>query len=258
MATADVVPDVDPGWLEAQRVELGEALFDQEYRAEFVSGAGSFFDLSDLDFESGPFAPGDRAVTFTAALDPAFHGDKFGVVLLGEHRARPGEILLGQVAALEPTGSARSFDARRDREDATLAEVWEILEPYAPARIVTDQHQSSAIESYFGRLGVRVDVVNLTGPTQTAAFVSLRSRLVDGSLRLWRHEQLLEDLRRVRAKDSESIHLPRYAGSHCDTASALALGVWRLSQQQTKRAYAVPSVAPASAFGGDWNPIDSW
>jgi hypothetical protein len=258
--TWEVVPDVDPEWLEGQRAELGQALFDQEYGAEFVSGAGSFFaDLDALDYEVGPYPPGGRGTTWTACFDPAFHGDKFGVVLLGESVAEPGRLLLGAVAAIEPVGNARSFDARREREDATLAKVWELIEPYAPARILTDQHQATAIESFFGRLGVNVETVNLTGPSQTSAFVSLRSRLVDGSLRLWRHPELLEDLRRVRARDTETIFLPRFGGSHCDTASALSLGAWKLSQRSSQRAFAIPTISIGGYGGSGWdNPIDRW
>jgi len=259
-ATADVVPDVDPEWLESQRGELGQALFEQEYEARFVSGAGSFFDdLDSLEFEAGPVPPGDPRTDWVAALDPAFHGDRFGVVLLGQSRLAGDEIVVGAVAAIEPVGNARSFDQRRAREDSTLAAVWDLIEPYRPSRVVTDQHQSSAIESYFGRQGIRVETTHLSGPTQTAAFVTLRSRLADGSLRLWRDPALIEDLRRVRARDSESIFLPRYGNSHCDLASALALGVTVLSQRRSKRAYAVPTVPPTGVFDGDWvNPIDRW
>jgi GNAT superfamily N-acetyltransferase len=263
-ATGDVVPNVDPEWLEGQRTELGEGLWRQEYFGEFISGAGSFFgDLDALEFEDGPALPGD-ADTWTAAVDPSFHGDKFGVALLGESLQESGQLILGPVAALEPVGNARSFEQRRAREDATLAAVWELIEPYHPARVVTDQHQASAIESYFGRRGVRVEVVNLTGAKQTAAFVTLRSRLVDGSLRLWRHPQLIEDLRRVRAKDSESISLPRYGGSHCDAAAALALGCLQLAPRAS-RAFAAPAQSPrwpgylSNGGGGfDASPIDGW
>jgi hypothetical protein len=120
-----------------------------------------------------------------------------------------------------------SFDQRRAREDRTLERVWEIVEPYRP-RVVTDQHQADAVSSFFGRQGLAVDVAHLTGPLQTAMFTSTRARLMDGSLRLWRHAQLLEELRRVRARDTEVIVLPRFGGGHCDIASALALAAYEL------------------------------
>jgi hypothetical protein len=256
-ATAEVVPDIDPEWLDGQRVELGQALYEQEYEARFVSGAGSFFDdLDALEFEAGPVPPGDPRMDWVAALDPAFFGDRFGVVLLGQSRLAGDEIVVGSVAALEPAGNARSFDQRRAREDATLAAVWGLIAPYAPSRVVTDQHQSAAIESYFGRRGVRVETTHLSGPTQTAAFVALRSRLADGSLRLWRDPALIEDLRRVRARDSETIFLPRYGNSHCDLASALALGVSALTGRSAGRAVALPSIT-ARLDGWDSSPLDS-
>jgi hypothetical protein len=105
-----------------------------------------------------------------------------------------------------------------------------LLEPYAAygLRAVADQHQADAVSSFLGRQGVPVRVQNLTGPIQTAAFTSTRARMDDGSLRLWKHPVLVEDLRRVRARDSESMLLPRYAGGHCDAASALALACYEL------------------------------
>jgi hypothetical protein len=105
--------------------------------------------------------------------------------------------------------------------------VYDAVRPYSPIRLITDQHQGDAIASYFGRAGIPTTVVNLTLPTQTQAFTSTRTRLVDGSLRCWKHPGLVEDLRRIRVRDTqEAIVLPRYAGGHCDAASALALAVW--------------------------------
>lgn len=227
----EMIPDIDPEWLEARRAELGDAAYEQEMLAMFVGSGGSFFDLRDFRYESMPALPVEGR-RWVAALDPAFHADRFGVALVGESVNEPGVLVTGALDGIEPGARLHSLDARRGREDATLARVWELLEPYAEGdgglRIVTDQHQADAVSSYFGRLGVAVRVVNLTGPIQTAAFTSTRTRLMDGSLRLWRHEPLVEELRRVRAKSTEAIHLPRFGGSHCDIASALALAVWEL------------------------------
>lgn len=240
-ATWDMVPDVDPAWLEARRTEMGDDAYRREYGAEFGVGSGEFFDLRDVEWESGPARP-DDAERWVCGLDPAFHADRFGVALVGEAKWEPGTFLVGQVDAIEPKGVAKSFEQRRAREDLTLAEVWSVIEPYAESlRIVTDQHQASAVESFFGRRGVPVEVVNLSGPVQTAAFTALRARLIDGSLRAWSHPRLVEDLRRVRvARRSESVELARYAGGHCDACCALALAV-RAVGESGAPAFAVPT-----------------
>ncbi len=227
---------VDEEWLQARRVELGEAAFAQEYLAEFVGSGGSFFDLSGLVFEDAPARPGDLR-NVVVGLDPAFHADSFGVAVLGESDTERGVFRVGEVAAIHPGGRLRSLDLRRGREDKTLSKVWELIRPYhekGGVRIVTDQHMADAVSSYFGRMGVPVKTVSLTGPLQTAAFTSLRTRMVDGSLRLWRQDGepngalLIEELRRIRARDSEKIYIPRFGDSHGDIASALALAAYEV------------------------------
>jgi hypothetical protein len=223
--TWEMVPGLDQAWRDARLAELGADVFAQEIAAEFVGSGGSFFDLRGVEFDDSPAAPEDGR-NWVAGLDPAFHNDRFGVVVVGE-AVSDGVLIVGRVEAISPGGRLRSLDLRRGREDRTLAAVAEIIEPYRP-RIVTDQHAADSVSSFFGRLGVQVAVRNLTGPVQTAAFVSTRTRLLDGSLRLWRAERLVEDLRRVRARDTETIHLPHYAGGHCDAVSALCLAVYEL------------------------------
>lgn len=240
--TWEMVPGLDQAWRDARRAELGEDVFAQEIAAEFVGTGGAFFDLRGIDFDAAPVAPEDGR-HWVAGLDPAFHADRFGVALVGESATEPGLLVVGALGGIEPGAKRRSLERRRGREDSTLAAAWELLEPYGP-QIVTDQHQADAVKSYFGRLGRSVKVINLTGPIQTAAFTSTRTRMVDGSLRLWRHEPLIEELRRVRAKDTETIYLPRFAGSHCDIASALALAVYE------KKSYGVVlDAAPRSDAG---------
>jgi hypothetical protein len=213
-------------WKNARIAEIGIDSFLQEYGAEFVVGGGQFFDLREIDFENRPAAPGD-GVNWVAGFDPAFHGDHFGVALVGVSRSEPGVLLVGVVDGIKPSATKRrGLGPRRAREDATLEKVLELIAPYEP-RIVSDQHQPDAIRAFFGRQGMSVQIVNLRGPAQTAAFTSMRARLMDGSLRLWDHPQLVEELRRVRARESsEAIVLPHFGGSHCDVASALCLATW--------------------------------
>jgi len=242
-ATWEVVPDLDEAWRDRKRAEIGDDVFRQEYGAESVAGAGQFFpDLSEIEFDEAPFRPEDMR-DVVAALDPAFHADRFGVALVGEAVGEPGVFLVGAVDAVDPGERRRSWEARREREDATLERVWSVIEPYHAVRkvkVVSDQHQADGIRSYFGRRGLEVEIVNITAPIQTAAFVSLRARLLDGSLRCWKHPLLVEELRRVRtARAAESVVLPRFAGGHCDVASALALACYALREGVSRPAAAV-------------------
>jgi hypothetical protein len=223
----DVDPNCEQAWLDGERAKLGDDRYRQELGADFVSGAGQFFDLRGIDFEAGPVAPEDGR-RWVCGMDPAYHGDRYGLALVGESAHEPGLLVVGAVDAIEPKGAKNSREGRRQREDTTLAKVWSILEPYAERglRIASDQHDADAVRSYFGRLGCAVTIHNLTGPLQSSAFTAVRTRLMDGSLRLWRHPLLIEELRRVRAKDTERIDLPRFGGGHCDAASALSLAVY--------------------------------
>jgi hypothetical protein len=194
---------------------MGDDYVRQEFGAEFVVGAGQFFDLRGVRFEDHPARPED-ARHWILALDPAFHSDRFGVFAVGPSVHEDGVLVVGDVDALEPTGGRlRSWDARRGREDRMLSLVWEIVEKYVDVgvEIHSDIHQGDAIISFFERRGVPVTIHSVSGPEQTAMFTSLRARLMDGSLRLWKCPRLIEDLRRVRAGATvESDHVAALFG----------------------------------------------
>jgi hypothetical protein len=249
-ATWEVDPSLDEAWKDRKRAELGDDVFRQEYGAEFVAGAGQFFDLREIEFEQAPARPED-ASHWWIGTDAAFAFDRFGVALVGEATGEPGVFVTGAVDAIDPGERLRSLEARREREDATLARVWEIVEPchaVRPVKVLGDQHQSDGIRSFFERRGVPVEIVNITAPIQTAAFVTTRARLIDGSLRCWKHPLLLEELRRIRtARTAESVVLPRFAGGHCDAASALALACYAVREGSHPPA-AVLTVPPSGVI----------
>ena len=137
---------------------------------------------------------------------------------------------MGAVVGIVPGESQRTLEGRRAREDRTLAAVLDAIRPYEPRRIVSDQYMADVVRSFFGREGIPVTIAQTTAASQTAAFVSLRARLADGSLRLWNEPKLIEELRRIRARDSsDSVYLPRVGGDgRCDRAVALAAAVYHL------------------------------
>jgi hypothetical protein len=225
--TQEMWPEISQDYLDAQRKKLGDEAFDREYNCVASTGAGSFFtNLGALDNDDSPVAPEDGR-NWVCGQDAAFHRDLYGYAVVGESVHVPGQLVVGAMGAIKPGGKLRSFESRRKREDATLRAVWKAIEPYQP-RVVADQANADAVKDYFQRMGAPTKIVSLTGPIQTAAFTSLRSRLDDGSLRLWKHTPLIEELRRVSVRGADRIYLRRQGDSHADIASALALAAYEL------------------------------
>jgi Terminase large subunit, T4likevirus-type, N-terminal len=224
-------PDLDSeAWRESKIRLLGQAGFDQEHGAVFTTGSGQFFDVSELSFALDRPARPEESASWVVALDPGFHSDRFGVAIVGESRFEPGVFLVGGLWSIDPRaqGIARDQRERRAREDRILQLAWELIAPFRSRlwKVVTDQHDSVSVRSFFGNRGAETEVVGVTGPILTEMMVMVRSRLTNGSLRCWPDPELLEDLRRVRARStSESIVLPRHSGGHCDELAALGLAV---------------------------------
>ena len=149
-------------------------------------------------------------------------------------------------------GSRTIRPGRRAGEDRALAHCWELLAPFRHRidRIYSDQHDGISIKSFFGDRGVEVEIVNVTGPILSEMLVSVRSRLTTGSLRCWPEDQLVEDLRRVRARrGSESVTLPSYGGGHADMLAALGMAL----RGATGTDYNPPSVAAVAHPGRGWS-----
>lgn len=224
--TEEMWPDISQAFLQSERKRLGDEAFDREYNCVASTGAGSFFDLSGLAYDKGPTAPEDGR-NWVCGMDPALHADSYGYAVVGESVHTPGLLVVGVMGAIKPGAKRRSFEMRRKREDETLRKVWQAIESYQP-RVVSDQANADAVKDYFQRMGAPTKIVYLTGPTQMAAFTSLRSRIDDGSVHLWRCAQLIDELKRVSVKGADKIHLRRHGDSHADIASALALSAYEL------------------------------
>jgi phage terminase large subunit-like protein len=235
-ASAEVNPTLDVEFLERERARDPES-FKSEYLAQFVGSGGAFLDPERIDeavAKRGELLPDFGILGYepgwVAGIDPAFASDPFGLAIVGRPPEQPGRLVLGLARAWRPSGRrARSFDERREFEDAVLAEVAEVCWRYR-ARVVTDQFAAQPIADYLRRRGLSVEAVPMSATTKTEAFAALRARLNEGSLELYEEPTLLAELRRLRTKyraGHAAVVNPRVGGSHGDLAQALALSVWR-------------------------------
>jgi phage terminase large subunit-like protein len=237
-------PTVQPEFFEAEQQRDPES-FRSEYLAEFVGSGGAFLDPAVIEAavaDREELLP-EHASGWTAGLDPAFASDPFGLALVGR---RDGRLVLGRVQAWTPNRrwfrKPESFEERREVEDEVLAEVAEVCKRYG-ARVVTDQYAAPQVVARLRELGLSVQAIPMTASSKTASFQELRARLNMGELELYREQQLLAELGRLRTKyaaGSSSVVNPRVGGSHGDLAQALALAV-----------YAMRGGEPLFEFDGD-------
>src|SRR5207253_10177673 len=140
--------------------------FKGEYLAEFTGSGAAFLDpdrIAAAVTDRGELAPG-HALGWIAGLDPAFSSDPFGLALVGRDPRDRGRLVLGLTRAWKPTKS-RSFEERRDVEDAVLGEVADVCKLYG-ARVVTDQYAAPAVVDFLRRRGLSVRTEPMTATSK--------------------------------------------------------------------------------------------
>ena len=225
MTSAEVNPTPSPALLSAEHA-LDPEGFRGEYLAEFVGSGGSFIDAHRLTESVSDRGELDRhdCSSWILGLDLGFASDPTGVALVGRDG---GRLRLGLARAWAPQRAA-TFEERRAVEDSVLSDVARIARHFE-ARVVSDQHFAPQVRDRLLREGVHVETLPLTAESKSLAFSELRGRVYDGGLELYPHEDLLRELRGLRAQfkaGRSSVVTPRTSRGHSDMAVALALAVY--------------------------------
>ncbi len=231
-SSIEVNPTLSADDLANERIAMSEEEYASEYLAEFVSVGGAFLSREDLDVavsEDREQLPPEAARGWVAGLDPAFSRDPFALTLVGQDAARK-TLVLGRCQRWIPqqVGDTETFEDQRGLQDHILSEVIDICRSYR-ARVFTDQFMAPAVKDRLTKAGLHVEVATMTAASKTDAFVELRARLAARELELYRDQQLLDELRRLRSRFTagrSAVLNPRVGDSHGDMAQALALAVW--------------------------------
>jgi len=230
-------PLLDPAFLEAQRIILGDDDFAREYGAEFLSGGASFFESDRLAevVADRLELPREAGTDWRAALDPAFSSDPTALALVGRDPLRRERLVLGWAGRwLPPRQHRRARRTREEQEQVTddiLDGVATVLERYGVRECVTDQHAPGLVVDQLAKRGVYVRVEAWTAGSRTEILQALRARVYARTLELYDPGgvPLLAELQRLRTRyraGSSSVEVPRVGDSHGDVALALAAAVW--------------------------------
>lgn len=239
--TWEVNPTISQAFLDAERAKDPVA-FAREYGAEFEASISTVFDAESLraavsDRGDLPAIP---TTSYTIALDPAFTGDRFAL-LLG-HREPSGRVVVDRVRAW------KGSKADPVRLDAVVEEVSVIAMAYNGANVLIDQHAAEPIRQALAKRGLRVEERPWSNEAKVDAVAAVRRVLYAGQLDLPRHRELLAELAALEQRPTPSGR-PRIAApgaGHDDYAMALLALIAELAKDAPAPAGAsiepVPSV----------------
>jgi hypothetical protein len=164
-------------------------------------------------------------VAYTIALDPAFTGDRF-TLIVGH---RDGDrTMVDRIRAWEGT------KAHPVNLDQTLDEVALIAAAYNGAQVLIDQYAAEPIRQGLVKRGLRVEAKPWTSESKVNAVASVRKALYSGNLDLPNHRELLSELISLEQRPTASGR-PRIAApgrAHDDFATALMALVAELDVKQ--------------------------
>jgi hypothetical protein len=225
--TAAMNPSIPASFLAAERAKDPD-LFAREYEAGWDAGGGAVFpaELIRAAVREGPdFYPPRSDATYVIAVDPAFTGDTFG--LLVGHR-EGDQVVVDLVRGWH--GSRHAPVAI----DPTLDEIAAIAGAYGRAPVLIDQFAAEAIRQGLAVRGVAVLARPWTNDSKVNAVAAVRRCLYAGALDLPDHRLLVAELIGLeqRLLPSGRPRIAASGGGHDDYATALMALLLELDENQ--------------------------
>lgn len=249
-STAEMNPSISPAFLAAEQ-ERDPVSFRREYLAEFEASISSALDpdlvrLAVVDRGDLPPVP---EVEYRMAVDPAYTGDRFALVL--GHRDADSRVIVDRVT------SWAGSKAHPVQIDKTLDEIAAISQAYGGARVLIDQYSAQAILQGLRSRGIRAEERPWTSESKASALASVRRCLYAGRLELPSNARLVGELVSLeqRAGPSGRPVIRAARGGHDDAATATMMLVDALSADTPAAAGATIEPTPAaSRLLGDDKP----
>lgn len=217
---ASANPLVKREWL-AVTHDRNPKAFARECLAEFQDSVSGFLDPSllrkavSIGTRERPPLP---AVSYIAAMDPAFRRDAFGFIVAHVDKSR--KVVFDYVKRWMNAPGEDPIDAR-----GVIHEIAAVCGKYRVHTIVSDQHHNESLRLLFEDLGLTLIEHSIQAGSKQELWANFQSLLRQNRLDFVDHEQLLRELlaleRTLGDGGTAKIAAPR--GEHDDLAMTAAL-----------------------------------
>lgn len=225
--TRTMNPTLSDAYLEGERAK-DPATFAREYEARFDSGIGAVFDEATVRSAVEPYdsRPPVVGATYTVAIDAAYTGDTFALVI----GRREGERVL-----VERVSGWRGRKGAPLEHRAVLDEVAQLATIYNRASVLLDQYAAEPIAQGLAERGVSPIRKPWRNELKVDAVTVLRQLFYAGNISLPRHPSLIAELVQLeqRPLPSGRARIAAPSGAHDDYATALLA----LAHQLTSGSY---------------------
>jgi hypothetical protein len=224
---------ITPARLAEQRRLLPPLAYDRLWGNEWTSGSGDALTEADILAAvrlEGPMLAREGPYSFFGGLDLGISRDHASLVLLARHE-RTKRLRLAQVYNWQPPrGGKIDLDWVKDK----VLDLHRIF----GATFYLDPYQAELLAQQLAKAGVRVELIPFVGKNLNEMASNLIEAFADRNIDLYPHAALLDDLKRLRIKETAAgwkLDPARTQAGHGDRATGLSLALLAAKREPGRR-----------------------
>lgn len=210
-----------------QEYTLDPSGFASEFRADFVDSISNFFSpeyVSLCTLKGATFCPPESKkedVSYSAAIDAAFKGDRFTFTVVGGVKEKIKQYVMKDWAG-SPTNPVKAYE---------VAEfVSNICGQYGINQVHADQFAFQPLREIFEKYGVTLVENTFTQNYKKQIYFNLKSLIHNQKVDLLDHQLQITEIKQLQVEQTStgSIRIGHPPGGHDDCADALAIACYIL------------------------------
>lgn len=231
----------------ATEYKLDPTGFGSEYRADFVDSLSDFIspEMVDLCVMKGtPLNPPEQKkteVTYIAAIDAAFKGDRFTFTIAGVTNGRIKQYVM------------KAWEGNR-KQPIKAHEVAQFIRTvcreYGVSRIHADQYAFQPLKEIFEQYGLLLIETPFTNNFKKQIYYHLKSVIHNQKLDLLDHVLTINEIKQLQCEQTSTgtVRIGHPVGGHDDCATVIAIAAYLLTFSLHKAGIDVTEIAGMSAY----------